>query len=64
MEEGRPSATAMISAMLRAAPLLLDDDPKILGAEEANARYFAGRMDGLRTPPHLHLMKARVGSGS
>jgi methyltransferase (TIGR00027 family) len=35
-----------------------------LGPEEATARYFAGRTDGLRTPPHLHLMKARVGSGS
>ena len=32
-----------------------------LGPEEANARYFAGRMDGLRTGPSLHLMKARVG---
>jgi len=28
---------------------------------EADARYFAGRTDGLRTPPHSHLMKARVG---
>ena len=34
------------------------------GAEEANARYFAGRRDGLRTLPHFYLMKARVGSGS
>jgi len=34
------------------------------GPEEANARYFAGRTDGLRTPPNLRLMKARVGSGS
>jgi len=32
-----------------------------LGPEEANARYFAGRTDGLRTSPVLHLMKARVG---
>ena len=30
------------------------------GPEEASARYFAGRTDGLRTPPSLHLMKARV----
>ena len=29
--------------------------------EEANARYFAGRMDGLRVPSISHLMKARVG---
>jgi methyltransferase (TIGR00027 family) len=34
------------------------------GPKEATVRYFAGRTDGLRTPPHLHLMKARVGSGS
>lgn len=31
-----------------------------LGPEEANGRYFAGRTDGLRTPPILHLLKARV----
>jgi hypothetical protein len=30
MEEGRPSTTAMIAAMVRAAHLVLDDDPKIL----------------------------------
>jgi methyltransferase (TIGR00027 family) len=30
MEEGRPSATAMMAAMARAAHLVLDDDPKIL----------------------------------
>lgn len=30
MEEGRPSATATIAAMMRAAHLLWDDDPKIL----------------------------------
>jgi methyltransferase (TIGR00027 family) len=33
-----------------------------LGPEEANARYFAGRTDGLRVPPWFHLMSARVGS--
>src|SRR5262245_36706167 len=32
------------------------------GPEEANARYFAGRRDGLRASPLHHLMKARVGS--
>ena len=31
------------------------------GPEEANARYFAGRTDGLRVLPLSHLMKARVG---
>jgi O-methyltransferase involved in polyketide biosynthesis len=34
------------------------------GPEEANARYFAGRRDGLCALPLCHLMKARVGSGS
>ena len=32
------------------------------GPEEADAQYFAGRTDGLRTPTHSHLMKARVGN--
>lgn len=32
------------------------------GPEEANARYFAGRTDGLHAPPYARLMKARVGS--
>src|SRR5215475_13765297 len=30
MDEGRPSATAINAAMIRAAHLLWDDDPKIL----------------------------------
>lgn len=30
MEEGRPSLTAVMAAMIRAAHLLLDDEPKIL----------------------------------
>jgi hypothetical protein len=33
-----------------------------VGPEEVDARYFAGRTDGLRASPHWHLMKARVGS--
>jgi methyltransferase (TIGR00027 family) len=33
-----------------------------VGPEEVDARYLAGRTDGLCTPPHAHLMKARVGS--
>src|SRR5262249_53205754 len=33
-----------------------------LGPEEANARYFSGRNDGLRVANIAHLMKARVGS--
>ncbi len=31
-----------------------------VGPEEADARYCAGRADGLRVYPHMHLMKARV----
>lgn len=34
------------------------------GPEEATARYFAGRTDGLGALPLSHLMKAQVGSGS
>ena len=30
MEEGRPSLTAVVAAMMRAAHVLLDDEPKIL----------------------------------
>lgn len=33
-----------------------------IGAEEADACYYAGRTDGLRVYPHMHLMKARTGS--
>ena len=33
-----------------------------VGPGEADARYCAGRTDGLRLYPHMHLMKARVGS--
>jgi methyltransferase (TIGR00027 family) len=34
------------------------------GPEEANARYFAGRTDGLRFPHIGHLLKAQVGEAS
>jgi O-methyltransferase involved in polyketide biosynthesis len=34
------------------------------GPEEANARYFAGRTDGLRASPLHHLMTGHVGGGS
>ncbi len=34
------------------------------GPEEANARYFAGRADGLRFPKIGHLLKAQVGDAS
>jgi methyltransferase (TIGR00027 family) len=31
-----------------------------IGPDEAGARYCAGRTDGLRVYPHMHLMKARI----
>jgi methyltransferase (TIGR00027 family) len=34
------------------------------GLEEANARYFVGRTDGLYIRPMSNLLKARVGNGS
>jgi O-methyltransferase involved in polyketide biosynthesis len=34
------------------------------GPEEANARYFTGRADGLCASPMHHLMKGQVGSAS
>jgi methyltransferase (TIGR00027 family) len=40
MEEGRPSATARGAAILRAAHLLLDDEPKIL--KDDFASHFSG----------------------
>ena len=40
MEEGRPSATAMISAMARAAHLLWDQPPKIF--EDTLALQLSG----------------------
>jgi O-methyltransferase involved in polyketide biosynthesis len=66
MEEGRPSATAIGAAIMRAAHLLLDDDPKIFqdplalrlsGAESAaalRATYEAMQADVARrsTPEH------------
>ena len=33
-----------------------------IGPEQADACYCARRTDGLRVYPHMHLMKARVGS--
>src|SRR5215467_13459706 len=40
VEEGRPSSTAMLTAMLRAAHLLWDDSPKIF--EDTFALAFSG----------------------
>jgi methyltransferase (TIGR00027 family) len=40
MEERNPSRTAIVTAMLRGAHHILDDEPKILG--DAFARAFAG----------------------
>ncbi|SPD75201.1 conserved hypothetical protein [uncultured Desulfobacterium sp.] len=64
------------SAAARGEPWLNQFDPDILaeklmdigfasvsdfGPEEANARYFSGRTDGLRTLRMPHIIKARVG---
>src|SRR5262245_30873155 len=55
MEEGRPSATAVVAAMMRAAHVLLDDKPKILrddlalglsGVEHETA--LRGTLEGLQ----------------
>jgi len=40
MEEGGPSRTAIVTAMLRAAHYIIDGDPKIL--DDLFARGFAG----------------------
>ena len=40
MDDGKPSATAMMMAMMRAAHLVIDDDPKIF--RDALALHFCG----------------------
>jgi methyltransferase (TIGR00027 family) len=42
---------------LAAVGLVLKED---LGTEQLSARYFAGRTDGLRANPHVHLARAVV----
>ena len=56
MEEGRPSLTAVFAAMMRAAHLLLDDEPKILRDDLAlglsgiaNEAALRTAVEGLRT---------------
>jgi O-methyltransferase involved in polyketide biosynthesis len=39
-------------------------DVSDLAPDEAEARYFAGRTDGLRLPASEHFMRARVGPRS
>jgi methyltransferase (TIGR00027 family) len=48
MEEGRPSFTAVISAMMRAAHLALDGEPKIFADPLALALSGAGNEAGLK----------------
>ena len=43
MEHGQPSPTAIIAALLRAAHLLLDADPKILRDIDHDGSYFSVR---------------------
>jgi methyltransferase (TIGR00027 family) len=75
-EEGRRIlATIEANVAARGEPLVTLYEPATLAArvrelgftrvldlspQEADARYFAGRTDGLHTPPHTHLMRARV----
>jgi len=47
MEEGKPSSTAINSAMMRAAHLFLDDDPKIFRDD------FAGQLAGFENEATL-----------
>src|SRR5262245_37532758 len=48
MEEGRPSLTAVMVAMIRAAHLLLDDEPKILRDDLALGLSGVGNETALR----------------
>lgn len=62
MEEGRPSWTAIGSAMIRAAHLVLDDEPKILRDELALRLSGNGDEATLRT--QLQGMQAEVAARS
>ena len=74
-ENRRLLAVAQAYSAARGEPHLSQFEPTTLSArvkelgftqvwdlepEEANARYFAGRRDGLCVPPLFHLMKARI----
>src|SRR4051812_23510279 len=62
MEAGQPSATALGAAVMRAAHLLLDDDPKIL------TDHFAMGLSGAVTEPllriHLRMIEAQIAARS
>ena len=67
LEAGAPSETALGAAKLRAVHQILEyprilHDPfalRMLGPQEAHARYFQGRTDGFRTGSS-HLVAALV----
>ena len=74
-EDRRPGAVAKAIALEGGEPAFSFFHPSTLrekvqelgfdviedfGSEDANARYFSGRRDGLRAFPSFHLMKARV----
>ena len=74
-ESRRVWATLQATVAARGEPMLSMFEPTTLaarvkdlgfsqvwdfGPEEANARYFTGRTDGLHAPPYAHLMRARV----
>lgn len=56
MEDGRPSSTARGAAMLRAAHVLLDDEPKIL--KDDFARGFSGAASEAELRTALETMRA------
>ncbi len=65
LEGGEPAFSFFHPATLREKVQALGFDViEDFGSEDANARYFSGRKDGLRAFPSFHLMKARVGSSA
>jgi hypothetical protein len=56
MDEGRPSATAMVAAMQRAEHLLCDDDPKIF--QDPLARGVSGIASASALQARLGVMQA------
>src|SRR5260221_10180709 len=56
MEEGRPSSTALGAAMLRAAHLVVDDEPKIL--KDDFAAVFSGVENEAALRAELERMQA------
>lgn len=64
MEEGRPSSSAVMVAMMRAAHLLLDNEPKILRDEFAQGLSGAKNEAELRVNVDTFLAEATARLGS